>query len=301
MDSYQIVYVDTFFSVNVFMNIFILWMAARIGQFTVNSTRLVLAALVGAIFSLALLLPQGSYYNYSVWFGLVKFTASVVMFLLSFGFVSIRRLIYGMGYFYLVAFSTGGAIYGLISFFGVDSLNEVIKFIWLPLGMLIIAITFSKIIHRVKQKALTSQNRFTVTISIDGMETEVAGLVDTGNSLKDPITNLPVVIVEASKLRNIMPSSLLENLESEDQYEVMGVLQSKGHSNWQHKLKLIPFSSIGNSGGMLLGFKPDWIIIRDEKNYKRTKDVVVCVFKRRLCSEGSYNALLHPEIAQQLT
>ena len=38
-------------------------------------------------------------------------------------------------------------------------------------------------------------------------------MVDTGNLLKEPITNIPVVVVENKILYDVVPKEILENIE----------------------------------------------------------------------------------------
>ena len=38
-------------------------------------------------------------------------------------------------------------------------------------------------------------------------------MVDTGNMLKEPITQMPVVVVESSLLEKILPQEILQNTE----------------------------------------------------------------------------------------
>ena len=81
-------------------------------------------------------------------------------------------------------------------------------------------------------------------------------MIDTGNLLKDPITNSPVIIIEKNKLSNILPKEILENSEKiiNGKYEF-----SDENLKYASKFRVLPFSSLGKQNGMLLGFKVDKI------------------------------------------
>ena len=52
-----------------------------------------------------------------------------------------------------------------------------------------------------------------VKIKLNGKEETVEAMVDTGNMLKEPITQMPVVVVESSLLEKILPQEILQNTE----------------------------------------------------------------------------------------
>lgn len=87
-----------------------------------------------------------------------------------------------------------------------------------------------------------------------------------GNLLKEKESNLPVIIVEKKKI---------DKLEVEID-----------------KTHIIPFSSLGNDNGILIGFKPDYIkVITDEDNFE--KKAIVGIYNGNLCGDsGDYNAII---------
>jgi len=63
------------------------------------------------------------------------------------------------------------------------------------------------------------------------------------------------------------------------------------------KLRLIPFKSLGNENGILIGFKPDNITVYLENETKRLKEeIIVAIYNSKLAQDEQYNGLLHPEI-----
>ena len=114
-------------------------------------------------------------------------------------------------------------------------------------------------------------------------------MIDTGNLLKDPITNSPVIIIEKNKLSNILPKEILENSEKiiNGKYEF-----SDENLKYASKFRVLPFSSLGKQNGMLLGFKVDKIEaeINDEKIIR--EDAIVGIYDKKLSSRNQYEGLI---------
>ncbi len=114
-------------------------------------------------------------------------------------------------------------------------------------------------------------------------------MIDTGNLLKDPITNSPVIIIEKNKLSNILPKEILENSEKiiNGKYEF-----SDENLKYESKFRVLPFSSLGKQNGMLLGFKVDKIEaeINDEEIIR--EDAIVGIYDKKLSSRNQYEGLI---------
>jgi stage II sporulation protein GA (sporulation sigma-E factor processing peptidase) len=54
---------------------------------------------------------------------------------------------------------------------------------------------------------------------------------------------------------------------------------------------MIPFSSLGRTNGMMIGFRPDAVIVGE-----KISDVVIGIYNSRLCRDGRYQGLLGPEL-----
>ena len=85
----------------------------------------------------------------------------------------------------------------------------------------------------------------TVEIRHEGKLVCVEALRDTGNELTDVMTGLPVLVVgpnAASQLSGLTQEELAAPLETMQRRQISG-------------LRLIPFSSVGNSNGLMLGVR----------------------------------------------
>ena len=112
----------------------------------------------------------------------------------------------------------------------------------------------------------------------NGKAVSLSVLLDTGNLLKDPISQKPVIIVEKDALRGIIPLDI-----NADDIEKL--------SEHIDDVRLIPFRSLGMENGILVGFKPDKIYCKEPV----CDNIIVAISNNRLGRGDGYNALAGPE------
>lgn len=69
------------------------------------------------------------------------------------------------------------------------------------MGFILTHVAFKIFKNRMSKKGLI----YEIEIKIENKSIRLKAMLDTGNQLKDPITSIPVVIVEKEKLYEIMP------------------------------------------------------------------------------------------------
>ncbi len=116
-----------------------------------------------------------------------------------------------------------------------------------------------------------------------------------GNLLKEPISQDDVVIVEKDNLKEIIDIDILNNIKN----IINGKwLEDVSNSMIDYRLKVVPFSSLGNENGVLLGFKPDYIKVYDEKTYVK-KNVVIGIYDGKLSKTNMYTSLIGLNILKE--
>ena len=114
-------------------------------------------------------------------------------------------------------------------------------------------------------------------IALGDKSASLIALKDTGNTLRDPLTGEPVLVVSASiagRLTGLTEQQLKNPLETLSSRIVPG-------------LRLIPYHSIGNAGGFLLA--------------KRFEDVVIAGKRKSALVAFAAEGLGNGEIYQALT
>lgn len=125
-----------------------------------------------------------------------------------------------------------------------------------------------------------------VKVSINSKFTYINAIIDTGNFLREPITKMPVIVVEKESLRDIIPDYILNNLDKIINGEDINL------DIYSSKVRIIPFTSLGKENGILLGIKADNIVIELEEQDIIITDVIVGIYNGKLSKNGKYSALI---------
>ena len=147
----------------------------------------------------------------------------------------------------------------------------------------------------VKSKISKKYMFCTIKININKVEIETKAMIDTGNLLKEPISNTPVIVVEHTLLYDCMPKEILNNLEN-----ILGGdfenISEEVKNKYISKLKVIPFSSLGKQNGMLIGIKPEEVTVINDENENKINNVIIGIYNKSLTKRGEYRALIGIEL-----
>ena len=203
--------------------------------------------------------------------------------------------------FYMISFVFGGAAFALIYF--VKPQDIIMKnglFLGTyPLKTVILGavVAFSLIIaiFKILKSKLSKKDIIcSIEINLNNKKIKTNALIDTGNMLKEPFSNTPVVVIEKTLLYDCIPKEILNHLD-----EIIGgdlkKIPDKIQEKYISKLKLIPFSSLGQQHGMLLGIKPQYIKIIREEEIKTKENVILGIYQQSLTKKGEYQAIIGME------
>ena len=96
---------------------------------------------------------------------------------------------------------------------------------------------------------------------------------------------MPVIIVE----KNILSDFIDFDIDMILKGEFLGNDRSKV---LDYKLRIIPFSSLGNNNGLLVGFKPDYVKIYSEDDFIQ-KEAIIGIYQGKICNNSNeYNAII---------
>ena len=116
--------------------------------------------------------------------------------------------------------------------------------------------------------------------------------------LRDPITSMPVIIVEKEVLKEILPNTILDNLNQIIGGDVPKEIYEDKNIKYITKFRVIPFTSLGKQNGLLLGFKSNKIIINKEQEEKKVDDVIIGIYDNKLSKRDQYSALVGLDIIE---
>ncbi|NLY67476.1 MAG: sigma-E processing peptidase SpoIIGA [Tissierellia bacterium] len=294
------VYAEYILIENMVINFVILQVTKMIVKAKSNKYRLLISSFIGSLYILIAFLPL---FNFMGGFA-IKFLVSVLMILIAFNPEKFNTFLKQISAFYLVSFAFAGTIIGIYYILNNNTLSakisftnekELIRYLITGIGLAIILIHYIFKYHKSKiQKERFLTN---ITISLNDKKANLTALIDTGNSLKEPISQEPVIIAEYNSLKEILPKSLRKIYVEEDHLDLNKIAKVMEEIGDDIKLRLIPFKSIGNENGILIGFKPDSISIYLENETRRLKEgIIVAIYNNKLAQDEQYTGLLHPEI-----
>lgn len=297
METY--VYGDVILLENLIMNYLILWSTAKLTRYNYSRVKLFIASLLGAVYAVLYYFPGYSYlYTF-----LMKVVFSIAIIIIAYTPLYFRLLLKLTGVFYIVSFIFGGAAFGLFYLInGLELTRNGISFIMdFPLKVLaaaafaayfIVRYSWDYIQHRIKRERILVR----LEVYFDKKAVSLDALVDTGNSLKDPITGVPVVIAEYEGIKELLPGEIRRIFEESRENDLNAIAQIMSVSGSITRFRLIPFKSLGRENGMLIGFKPDIAILKENGRKTRLENIVIGLYRKNLSKDGEYNALVHPDM-----
>lgn len=289
------IYLDVVLIENLCMNYIILFATGYLLKIKMNHIRLILSAILGGIYSiLAYMEILEIYSNFAL-----KIILSIVMVYLAYHAKNIKQLAKQLIFFYLTSFVFGGCAFALLYFIKPQEIliknGTYIGTYPLKITILggIVGFTITVIAFHFVKKKITKKNMYcNITIYFEEKNVTATALLDTGNMLKDPITSMPVIVVEKEILKNILPEIILNNVNKIIGGDVPKEIYEDENLEYITKFRVIPFSSIGKTNGMLLGFKANKVEIKDEESIETRNNVIVGIYENKLSKKNQYSALI---------
>ncbi len=216
----------------------------KIARNRTTKLRLCIGALVGGLSSLLLFLE-----SLGALMTILKLVSGIVMVVVAFKFKGARSFIRNVFWLFSICACFGGVTLLLYMFFEVDLMiytNGIVYFD-MSLTFLIIATVISyfviTLICKITDKKAPKEKEYYVTIQKNGKFVSSAALMDTGNNLREPFSDYPVVMIERKMFEDLMGKTLtLDDIEEED------------------KIRLIPLWTV-NGSSLVKAFRPDLIRI----------------------------------------
>ena len=243
--------------------------------------RMALAGILGGIYAVAAVLPGLGFLRH----GLVKVSMAAGICLIAFG-ASTR-------YFRLTAvFAAMGCLFaGLVTAFtqltGTGLLRlpgggfyPVSALALLSIGALCMAAVRLLFAGSLQHTARTYEM---LTLRLGETTLALRALVDTGNTLKDPMTNEPVLVLDWNAAAKLLPGMHLQEQEFSHPAELMRRLMRESPTL---RPRLIPYRAVGVTQGLLLAVRCE----RKDKSGKFTP-ALAAFSPTPVSSGGDYEAL----------
>lgn len=203
------IYLDLIFLLNLFLDFLLILTVSILLRRNARLIRVFLGSFIGAFSIFALFININSLELF-----LIKFSISIFMILISFGYKNMRYTFDNIVYLYLVSAILGGVLYmindsvaykniGFIFFHNGFSINILIVIISSPV------ILFLYLRHSKKLKE-EYKERYEVNITfLNKNKVHLTGFLDTGNNLYDPYKKRPIILINKEILNGYRPKCVL--------------------------------------------------------------------------------------------
>ena len=295
------VYLDVVLLENLCMNYIILFATGYLMKIKMKQLRLIVSSILGSIYAVIAYLEILPIYSS---FGM-KVVLSILMVYIAFKPKGVKILSKQLIIFYLTSFVFGGCAFALLYFVrpqdilmrnGVYVGTYPIKIALLGgiVGFIITYIAFRIVKTKLRRKDIL----YNIEITLQEKRLKVKAMLDTGNLLKDPISKMPVIVVEKEQLYSLLPIQLLDHIEEwiGGDEEFLNQIEEK---ELIARFRIIPFSSVGKQNGLMLGFKADQVEIEKEEGTQIRKNVIIGIFNQNLSRDKRYSALIGLDLLEE--
>ena len=245
------IYLDLIFFLNFSFDFLLLLTVSIILKRNIKIIKLITSSIIGSLSTFLLLININSFELF-----IFKIIISIIMVLISFDYKNISYTIKNVLYLYLVSIILGGFLYYLNISFSYKSEGLIFYHNGFSINYIFLIIISPIILYFYIKENKDLKNNYSLYHKLDiyykGKLIKLNSYLDTGNRLKDPYFNLPIIIINKDFIEDI------------DNYI------------------LVPYSTISNHS-MLKCFKVDKILI--DGNILK-KEVLIGLSPKKIKMEG---------------
>lgn len=284
-----VIYVDTLFLLNAVIDYLLLLAAARLAGEPLRRLRFGAGAVLGGAYAVGIFLPGMSFLGHP----LCKVASAVLMMLTAYG-RSRRLLRQGLIFLALTcAFGGGVVAIGLFGHQGLALGSRGVFYSSLDLKMVLLSasvcyVVLTLVFQRMGKHSSLSGELMTARLTLGERTAEFTALVDTGNTLTDPVSGRPVMVAEANSMEALFPGERCPG--PEDLRDPAGAISRLGTGEWKGRFRLLPYRAVGVERGMLLAVRVDQVMLGGEKR----GGLLVALSPTPVSDGGGYRALVGP-------
>ena len=283
-----VIYVDTLFLLNAVIDYLLLLSAARLSGEPLRRLRFGAGAALGGLYAVALFLPGLGFLAHPA----CRVASGLLMLLCAYG--GSRRLVrQGLLFFALTcAFGGGVVAIGLLGQQGLALGNGVfysaldLKIVLLSAAVCYMVLTL--VFRRLAAHTAAAGELLPARLTLNGRSAQLTALVDTGNTLSDPVSGRPVMVAEGESLFQLFPGE--HRPRPEDLRDPAGAMARLGTGEWRSSFRLLPYRCVGVDHGMLLCVRVDSASLGGREQ----GPLLVALSPTPVSDGGGYRALVGP-------
>lgn len=278
----MVIYADVLFGINLLADYALLRVVVRLWHLPSKRLRLLFGAAVGALGAIvSVWLPPAASFLCTL-----PVCAGVIA--AAFCPCTLRTFLRAAAGYYLAAFLLSGVLLLVWQIWrppGLYIQNNVVYYpIPVPVFFVLLCVFYGvfTLLSALTGPPVLEKQVVSLRITCEGKSAELFAGLDTGCSLREPFSGLPVLVAEASALKQVLPASVLACLNEEADALSAG-------------LRLIPYAALGGEG-LLPAFFPDRVQV------VQTGEVLRCwvaVSKKSLGASG-FSAVIDPSALEEM-
>ena len=284
-----VIYIDTLFLLNALVDYLLLLAAARLAGEPLRRIRFALGAALGGAYAVAIFLPGLFFLSHP----LCRVASAALMMVVSYG-GSRRLLRQGILFIALTcAFGGGVVAIGLLGGTGL-SLGRGGFYSALDLKVVLLSAAvcygvLTLVFQRLARHSAAGGELIDIKLKLGDRSVTLTALVDTGNTLTDPVSGRPAVVAEGERAAGLFPRD--RRPASSDLRDPAAALPRLGTGEWRSRFRLLPYRSVGVDRGLLLAVRVDSL----ELDGRGRGPVLVALSPTPVSDGGGYQALVGAE------
>ena len=282
------IYVDTLFLLNAVVDYLLLLASARLAGEPLRRLRFALGAVLGGLYAVAIFLPGCSFLSHP----LCRAASALLMMVAAYG-GSRRLLRQGILCVALTcAFGGGVVAIGLMGGTGL-SLGGGVFYSPMDLKMVLLSaavcyLVVTMVFRRLGRHTASGGELARAVLRLGERRVELTALVDTGNTLTDPVSGRGVMVAEGEAARALFPRD--HRPDRQDFTDPAGAVERLGTGVWRGRFRLLPYRAVGVNRGLLLAVRADSL----ELDGSEKGPVLVALSPTPVSDGGGYRALIGP-------
>lgn len=278
----EVIYIDSLFALNFLIDYCIVLASARVCGVVLRRWRYLLAALLGAAYAAAIVLPGLDFLARTP----MKLVLGIAMALIAFG--GETHLLRCTVVFFAVSAGFGGAVFAASLLAGTDSTGGALVSVSGRVLVLSFAVCYAAVslVFRRRAKAADREIR-PVVITDGGRSVTLRGLRDSGNALHDPVTGRCAAIADRAAVLPLFDGAGALTLPD----DAVGALEAlSALPGCAGRFRLLPYSAVGVSGALLVAFRPESVTVAGAP-----EELLVALAPAPLSATGEFEAVLPPK------
>lgn len=281
-----VVYLDTLFLLNALMDYLLLLCSARLAGEELHRTRMALGALLGGTYAAATVLPGMDYLLNPA------FKVGTAVLIVVVGLGGCRRLLRQTVIFFALACAFGGGVLAVSLFGGIGlSLGGGLIYSGMDLKIVLLSaagcyVLFTLGLARTGKHTAAAGELVRAQVRLADREVSITALVDTGNTLTDPVSGRAVMVADGAALASLFPQG-----EGPDDQALAAPAQALGRLNagrFRGRFRLLPYRAVGVECGLLLALRPDSVCLEGQER----GPMLVALSPTPVSDGGGYRALV---------